>query len=88
MIVQERHEVTDIVWPEPVHLQLADGRIRLVKGPHSALECLVSDWPLHEGEIYERAKRDCMAALHHDCEVGCCRDTFIRASQEVLFDIH
>lgn len=88
MIIQERHQVTDIFWHEPVHLHLKDGRVRLVKGPHSALECLVSDWPMHEGDVYERAKKDCMAALHHDCALGNCRDTFIMASREVSFETH
>lgn len=88
MIVQERHQVTDIFWHEPVQLHLKDGRVRLVKGPHSALECLVQDWPLHEGDAYERAKRDCMAALHYDCALVSCRDTFIRASEEVSFEVH
>ncbi|WEX75111.1 DUF982 domain-containing protein [Sinorhizobium numidicum] len=72
----------EIPWSTPVRLRFEDGTRMSIDGPRDGLNCLLQMWPTDHGEFYEKAKRQCYAALEHVKTPDEARETFIAASKE------
>jgi hypothetical protein len=70
-------------WASPVEVELHGiGRYRTVTGTKHAAECLLTLWPVNDGEAYQRALSDCLAALDGERSPEAARSAFIRAADE------
>lgn len=72
----------EIPWSAPVQLVFEDGTRKSINGPRDGLNCLLQGWPINHGEFYEKAKRECYAALEHAKSPNEAREAFIAASKE------
>ncbi|KQS90865.1 MULTISPECIES: DUF982 domain-containing protein [unclassified Rhizobium] len=82
MIIQKSDRCADVVWAEPVMIQLRQGEPEKISGPLQALNCLAQRWPEAEGEQYWKAKKLCMAALGERIPCAGVRDAFVAAAAE------
>ena len=74
--------MNEIPWSTPVRLVFADGSRVSIHGPRDGLNCLLQMWPRDRGELYEKAKRQCYAALERVKTPDEARETFVAASKE------
>lgn len=82
MIIEKSERCADVVWSEPVTIQLRQGQSEKISGPLQALNCLAQRWPEAAGEQYWKAKTLCMAALGERIPCEGVREAFVAAAAE------
>jgi hypothetical protein len=82
-VTQERVQShVPVRWQAAVWVQVGNGMAEPVRTPGEALEKLANRWPMERGRQYQRARANCLAALHRSLDPELARAAFIRASIE------
>ncbi|ASY63297.1 hypothetical protein SJ05684_c18550 [Sinorhizobium sojae CCBAU 05684] len=76
-----------VLWSQPIELDLTSGDVRTVKGPSDALACLAGQWP-HRGPYYVAARSACRAAIAGRRTPDEARRLFMFAAEEAHLTAH
>jgi hypothetical protein len=72
----------DIPWSQPLKVTLRAGMDRTFGSVYEALDFLENEWPLKDGECYDRAVLACRRGLNGVAPTEVAREAFIAACLE------
>jgi hypothetical protein len=72
-----------VAWSYPVQVKMRYGAVEYIQNPTEALDCLLNRWPTNSGMYFEKAKRQCDAAIGQTIAGEEARDSFISAAIDV-----
>jgi hypothetical protein len=67
---------------QPVRLAVHRDAYRAIHTVSGALQCLMEDWPTHQGEAFTGALQACVDAMDEKIRPGGVRRALIKAAQE------
>lgn len=74
--------IRDVPWTHPLKVTLRSGLERTFSSVYEALDFLEHEWPLKQGERYDRAVSSCRRALNRMTPAAVAREAFIAACLE------
>ncbi|AYG63209.1 DUF982 domain-containing protein [Rhizobium jaguaris] len=74
--------INNAPWMRPVTIRLQCGLERSFGGAYDALDFLENEWPLRNGEPYDRAVKTCCGALNGAIPSIIAREAFVAACLE------
>ena len=72
----------DIPWSQPLEVNLRAGMDRTFGSVYEALDFLENEWPLQDGECYDRAVLACRRSLNGVAPTEVAREAFVAACLE------
>ncbi|MDL2397979.1 DUF982 domain-containing protein [Rhizobium mayense] len=74
--------INSVPWTRPVTIRLQCGLERSFAGAYDALDFLENEWPLRNGEPYDRAVKTCRGTLNGAIPPIVAREAFVAACLE------
>ncbi|MDK1373949.1 MULTISPECIES: DUF982 domain-containing protein [unclassified Sinorhizobium] len=79
--------LNEIPWTNPLTVRLSSGIKHTFNSVYEALDFLENEWPLRNGQRYERAVRTCRGALNRMTPAAIAREAFVAACLEAEMPI-
>ncbi|WP_331375931.1 DUF982 domain-containing protein [Sinorhizobium chiapasense] len=79
--------LNEIPWTTPLTVRLSSGIKHTFNSVYEALDFLENEWPLRNGQRYERAVRTCRGALKRMTPAAVAREAFVAACVEAAMPI-
>ena len=77
-----RTDIIEVAWATPLEVRLQSGLSRIFRSVAEARWFLENEWPVHQGDHYERALMVCRAAERRQVSPEVAREAFLAACLE------